>query len=68
MQIDYYEKQLDVNPHQTLFKSLRVIDVGLKTFKCKIVLFFEGQQVFISIGLSCRRGRNLLVIDFWSQF
>jgi len=40
LQINYYEKQLDFSPHQSLFKSLRVIDVGLKTFKCEIVLFF----------------------------
>jgi len=68
LQIDYYEKQLDVSPHQSFFKSPRVIDVGLKTFKCEIVLFFEGQQVFISVGLSCRRGGNILVIEFWLQF
>jgi len=46
-QIDYYEKQLDV--HQSFFKSLRLIAVSLK---CEIVLFFEGQQVFISVELS----------------
>jgi len=59
------EKQLDVSPHQSLFKSLRLIDASLKAFKCKIVLFFEGQQVFISVGLSCRRGEgNILAIEF----
>jgi len=48
LQIDYYEKQLHVSPHQSLFKSRGLIDASLKAFKCKTVLFFEGQQVFIS--------------------
>ena len=50
-------KTVGCQPHQSLFKSLRLIDVSLKAFKCEIVLFFEGQEVFISIELSCRRGQ-----------
>jgi len=54
-QIDYYEKELDVSLTSLCSSLYALLMLVWKLASVKLY-FFEGQQVLISVELSCRRG------------